>query len=167
MGLTESQGTRVFFVPDGTALTTVFEINAAITAVSAKEVGCIQNIGSLASTRSVQTYSCLDKDTIQKSLGSLSLGNISVGTLFDAKDTAGQADLKAMYIDNSRRIGIVVLNDGIYTDTAGAAPVLSNPTYFTFGAGVSGQDVSVQKDNAVMITSTVEFTTNITEFSAT
>lgn len=158
MALTNSQGTRVFFAPIGTAVTTAADINAAIT--TAPEVGCIQDLGSLGVSRSVQSYSCLDKDDVSKAFGSVSYGNFTVGMLFDSADATGQAELKAMFASNTNRIAIVVLNDGIYDATA-----VTNPTSFTFEAGVSNQDISIQKDNAVMITSTVEIASAINEIA--
>jgi len=156
MALTNSQGTKVYLVPLGTALATPADIDAAIT--TGKEIGCIQDLGDLGSTRSVQEYSCLGTDDVSKSFGSVSYGNFTVGMLFDSTDAAGQAELKAMYAANENRIAIVVLNDGIYDATA-----VTNPTYFTFEAGVSGQTVSIQKDNAVLLNSTVEIASTIVE----
>jgi hypothetical protein len=156
MALTNSQGTRLFFAPLGTAVATADDVNTAIG--SAAEVGCIQDLGSLSTSRNVQTYSCLDTDDISKAFGSVSYGNFTVGMLFDSADAAGQAELKAMFASNTNRIAIIVLNDGVYNSTNG-----TNPTYFTFEAGVSNQDISIQKDNAVMITSTVEIASSIVE----
>jgi len=150
--LVNSQGSRLFVC--ATANTAVADATEIATAVAAgKQVGCLQDLGSIGSTRSVQEYSCLSSDDTAKSSGSLSLGNIAVGMLFNSADTAGQGELRSIYADNKTRTFIVVLNDEI---TAGTG----NPTYFTFEGFVSGQDIAIQKDNAVMMTSTVELGSN-------
>lgn len=144
----DSQGTKVYIAPAGTALGTSAGIQSAY--ASAKLIGCIQDLGSITTTRNVQEYSCLSSDEITKSLGSLSLGNMSVGMLFDPADTTGQAELKAMFNTNTRREFIVGLSDGTFSAT-------TNPTCFVFTGAVSSIEVSIQKDNAVMITATIEF----------
>ena len=70
--------------------------------------------------------------------------------LFNALDAAGQAELRAMYASNATRTIIVELNDNAGT----------SPTYITFEGFVSGQEIAVAKDNAVMINSTVEIASN-------
>jgi len=160
MALTNSQGTKLFFVPLGTAVATADDVNTAITGADAREVGCIQDLGSLGASRNVQNYSCLDTDDVSKAFGSVSYGNFTVGMLFDSADAAGQAELKKMFAENTNRIAIVVLNDGVYNDDDN-----TNPTSFTFEAGVSNQDIAIQKDNAVMITSTVEIASAISEIA--
>ena len=155
MAMVNSQGTKLFFVPTGADVTDAAKIATAIG--TGKEVGCIQDLGSIGVSRSVQEYACLDKDDIAKSFGSVSYGNFTVGMLFDAGDAAGQAELKTMFSSNTKRIAIIVLSD-----LNGG----TSPTYFTFEAGVSNQDISIQKDNAVMITSTVEIASAVTEIPA-
>ena len=153
MAITNSQGTRLFFAPLGTDVSTAAAVNTAIG--TAPEVGCIQDLGSLGVTRSVQEYACLDRDDVSKAFGSVSYGNFTVGMLFDSADAAGQAELKTMFSSNTNRIAIVVLNDN-----AGVSA-----TTFTFEAGISNQDIAIQKDNAVMITSTVEIASAISEIA--
>ena len=148
INLLDSQGTRVYIAPAATALTTPAEIQTAY--ASAKLVGCIQDLGSMTKSRNVQEYSCLSSDEIAKSLGSVSLGNMTIGMLFDPTDTAGQKELKDMFSANTRREFIVGLSDGAFSST-------TSPTCFVFTGAVSSVEVSIQKDNAVMINATVEF----------
>ena len=149
ISITNSQGSKLYVgATDSVAVTTPAEIATAITA--GKQVGCLQDLGAIGSTRSVQEYACLSTDDTAKSSGSLSLGNVTVSMLFNSADTAGQAELRAMYASNATRTMIVELNDNAGT----------SPTYITFEGFVSGQEVSIQKDNAVMITSTVEIASN-------
>jgi len=144
----DSQGTKVYIAPAGTALVTAVNVQTAY--ATAKLVGCIQDLGSITKTRNVQEYSCLSSDEVTKSLGSLSLGNITVGMLFDPTDVAGQKELKDMFSANTRREFIVGLSDAAFSAT-------TSPTCFVFTGAVSSVEVSIQKNNAVMITATVEF----------
>ncbi len=146
--ITDSQGTKVYIAPAGTTLVTASNVQTAF--ATAKLVGCIQDLGSMTKSRNVQEYSCLSSDEIAKSLGAVSLGNFTIGMLFDATDAAGQAELKAMFADNSRREFIIGLSDGTFSAT-------TSPTCFVFTGAVSSVEVSIQKDNAVMINATVEF----------
>ena len=145
--ITNSQGTKVYLVATGTDVSDADAIATAL--ASAKQVGCVQDIGELTSTRNVQEYSCLSSDETAKSLGSLKLGNLKIGMLFDSKDTAGQSEFRTMYNTNTKRICILALNDQV-------TPVTGNPTYFTFEAGVSSMGTSITKDNAVLSNATVE-----------
>lgn len=147
INILNSQGTKVYIVPEATAIATAADIQAAYG--TAKLVGCIQDLGSISTTRNVQEYSCLSSDEIAKSFGSLSLGNFTIGMLFDGADAAGQKELKDMFSTNTKRGFIVALSDGAMTAT-------TSPTCFTFVGGVSSTEVSITKDNAVMINATVE-----------
>jgi hypothetical protein len=147
INITNSQGTKVYLAPAGTAVTTAAEIQTAF--ATAKLIGCIQDIGALTSSRSVQEYSCLSSDEITKSFGSLTLGNFTVGMLYDSADAAGQSELKAMFDTNSTRVAIIGLSDGTFSAT-------TSPTCFTFDCGVSSVEVAISKDSAVMLNATVE-----------
>lgn len=144
ISVTNSQGTKVYIADSGTAVTDATAIATAIS--GGDQIGCIQSLGSISTSRSVQEYSCLSEDSTVKSSGSMSLGNIAIELLFDALDAAGQATLRSAYTANSSHVFIVELNDD-----AGA-----NPTYITFDGFVSSEEVSAQKDNAVMYNVTVE-----------
>lgn len=149
--VTESQNTKVYLIPAGTALTDAASIETAIT--SGKQIGCLQDLGSIAVSRNVQEYSCLSSDETAKSLGAISLPNITMQLLFDADDVTGQAELRSMWNDNSRRIMVVELPDQI-------TPTTGNPTYIYFEAGLSSHGVTISKDNAVMVDVTVEICSN-------
>lgn len=154
INITNSQGTKVYVCAGaGTAVADAAAITTAIAAGA--QIGCIQDLGSLSETRSVQEYSCLSSDEIAKSSGSLSLGNFTVSMLFNAADAAGQAELRSIFAANETRTMIVELNDGT-----------TNPTYRTFEAFVSGQEMAIQKDNAVMLNSTIELASSIGEVDA-
>lgn len=147
ISITDSQGTLVYICPANTALATPANVQTAF--ASAKLVGCIQDLGSISTTRNVQEYSCLSSSEIAKSFGSLSLGNFTIGMLFDASDATGQKELLDMFAANTRREFIIGLSDGAFSAT-------TNPTCFVFTGGVSSTEVSIQKDNAVMVSATVE-----------
>ncbi len=142
--ITDSQNSKVYIVAEGTAVTDPTEITTAIS--GGDQIGCLQSLGSISTTRSVQEYSCLSSDETAKSFGSLSLGNIAMELLFDALDSAGQLALRTMYSTNARMTFIVELNDN-----AGVSP-----TYITFDGGISSEDIAVAKDSAVMYNVTIE-----------
>jgi hypothetical protein len=148
MNVTDSQGSKLYLAAYGTDVADVLKIETAI--ATAKQVGCLQDLGEITTSRSVQEYSCLSEDNVTKSLGSLTLGNQTIGLLFDAKDAAGQADLVAAFnattSSGRRRVAILQLNDEGTT----------NPTYITYDIAVSSLGVAVAKDNAVMRNFTVE-----------
>lgn len=145
--VTDSQGTKAYLVATGTTVTTAADIVTAIAA--GKQIGCIQDIGDISTTRSVQSYSCLSSDEVAKSLGSLTLPSVDMSLLFDADDATGQADMRTMYANNERRIMIIELNDQI-------TPTTGNPTYITFEVALSKFGNSISKDNAVMQMATIE-----------
>ena len=96
----------------------------------------------------MQEYACLSSNEIAKSLGSIKAGNLDISLLFDAKDAAGQLELRTMYSANERREFIIQLTDD------GTA----NPTYITFEGGVSSMAMPIEKDSAVLQNFTVEMT---------
>ena len=157
MKITDSQGTKVYLVPTSTVLTDAASVATAIAA--GKQIGCLQDLGEITSSRNVQEYSCLSSDEIQKSLGSISLPNLSISLLFDSTDTDGQKELRTMFKDNERRIMIVALNDEV-------TPTTGNPTYIYFEAGLSSAGVAIQKDNAVMYNVTIEICSNPKQIDA-
>ena len=157
MKITDSQGTKVYLVPTSASLTDAASVATAIS--TGKQIGCLQDLGEITSSRNVQEYSCLSSDEIQKSLGSISLPNLSISLLFDSTDTAGQKELRSMFKNNERRTMIVVLNDEV-------TPVTGNPTYIYFEAGLSSAGVAIQKDNAVMYNVTIEICSNPKQIDA-
>lgn len=142
--VTNTQGTKTYLVALGTAVGTPAEIATAI--AGAKTVNCMQTIGDIGSSRSVQEYTCIDSDESAKSLGSITLPSFDTELLYNALDTDGQADLELMYSANTKRIMILELNDN-----AGVSP-----TYITFEAAVSSELIGIEKDAAVMYKTTIE-----------
>jgi len=147
MNLTDSQLTKVYLVATGTTVTTAANCVTAI--AGGKELQCFQTFGEIGSTRSVQTYKCIDQAETKKSLGSFDLGNIPVEFLFDAADTLGQKELRDIYTAGTRKICIVKLNDQI-------TPTTGNPTYKTFECAVSGEGTVIALDAAVVAKYTLE-----------
>jgi len=144
--LTEVQGTLVYIALAGTDVSDAAKIATAI--AGAKQIGCLQSIGSVGTTREVKEYSCISSNDITKSLGSAKAGSIDISTLFNAEDAEGQLELRTMYADNSRREFIIQLADD------GTA----NPSYITFEGAVSALDMPLEKDSAVLQNFTVEMT---------
>ena len=147
MAITDSQLTKVYLVPLGTAVATAANCVTAI--ATAKELQCIQSLGDIGSTRTVQTYKCLDQAQTQKSLGSFDIGNVAVDFLFDASNATGQAELRSIYTAGTRKIAIVKLNDQI-------TPTTGNPTYVTFETAMSAETMTIALDAAVIYKSTLE-----------
>ncbi|MGJ0317717.1 hypothetical protein NG767_03090 [Aliarcobacter cryaerophilus] len=151
LSVVESQGTQAYLIPTGTAITTAAEIKTAL--ATAKKINCLMDIGDVSlGSKSVQEYTCMSSDNSFKSLGSVSLANITPQLLFKPDDTAGQDDLRDMWNDNTRRIMIIELNDQI-------TPTTGNPTYITFEAAISSPTIGIAKDNAVMYNPTIEICT--------
>jgi hypothetical protein len=144
INVTDVQGTKLYLVAAGTSVTDAAAIATAIT--GGVQIGCLQSIGTISVTKNVNEYTCISENSSAKSVGSSSLGNFSLSTLFNAGDSAGQADLRSMWNDGSRRILIIELNDNGGT----------NPTYITFETFPSSQDIGIEKDNAVMYDMTME-----------
>lgn len=147
ISVTDVQGTKVYLVATGTAVATAANCVTAIAA--GKQIGCLQSIGDISMTRAVQEYTCISSDESTKSVGSTSLGNQEISTLFNAADTAGQQDMIAAWDDKTRRILIIQLNDQI-------TPTTGNPTYITYEVFPSGVTIPMAKDSAVMYNAVLE-----------
>ena len=145
--ITESQGTKCHLVATTVATDTAATVKTAIT--GGKEILFMPELSDFGSSKNVTSYSFINTDEVAKSIGSLTLPNFACDLIYDATDTAGQADIKAMYADNSRRNMIVALNDQI-------TPTTGNPTYMTFEVAISALNTSITRDNAVMAKSTIE-----------
>lgn len=159
LSVVESQGTKAYLVAVGTDLgynETTKEndaVKVATAIASAKQINCLMDLGDISlGSRSVQEYTCMSSDNAFKSLGSVSLANISPQLLFKPDDAVGQADLRSMWDSNTRRIMVIALNDQI-------TPATGNPTYITFEAAISSPTIGVAKDNAVMYNPTIEICT--------
>ena len=142
--ITESQNTKCYLVATTAATSTAVEVGTAIT--GGKEIKFLPDLGDIGTNKNVTSYNFINTDEVAKSIGSLTLPNFACDLIYDAADTAGQADIKSAYADNSRRKMIIALND------KGA----TNPTYITFEIAISALNTSITRDNAVMAKSTIE-----------
>lgn len=147
----ESQGTQAYLVAVGTDVSDAAKVKTAI--ATAKQINCLLDLGDISlGSRSVQEYTCMSSDNAFKSLGSISLANVTPQLLYKPDDVAGQADIRDMWTTNTRRIMILVLNDQI-------TPTTGNPTSITFEAAISQPTLGIAKDNAVMYNPTIEICT--------
>ena len=160
ISVTNAQGTQVWIADTANAAISTYadfdDGNGGGVKASSKQIGCIQDIGSLSETKAVQEYTCLSSDESTKATGSTKRGNFTVSMLFDALDAAGQAELRSLFATDSTRTLVVQLNDNAGT----------SPTIIVFDGFVSGQEIAIQKDNAVMINSTVEIASAINTINA-
>ena len=145
--ITESQGTKCHLTATTVTTDTAAAVKTAIT--GGKEILFMPDLGDIGTSKNVTSYNFINTDEVAKSIGSLTLPNFACDLIYDATDTAGQADIKTMYADNSRRKMIVALNDQI-------TPTTGNPTYIVFEVAVSSLNIGVAKDNAVMSKTTIE-----------
>jgi hypothetical protein len=151
LSVVESQGTQAYLIPVGTDVSDAAAIKTAI--ASAKQINCLMDLGDISlGSRSVQEYTCMSSDNAFKSLGSVSLANVTPQLLYKPDDAAGQADLRDMWENNTRRIMVIEINDQI-------TPTTGNPTYITFEAAISQPTIGIAKDNAVMYNPTIEICT--------
>ena len=144
LSVTNTQGTKTYLVGTAVATSNITEILAAI--AGGKTIDCLQTIGDIGSSRSVTEYTCIDSDESAKSLGAITLPSFDTELLFDALDTDGQQDLKAMYDTNTKRQMILELNDNAGT----------SPTYIVFQVAISSELIGIEKDAAVMYKTTIE-----------
>jgi len=159
IAITNSQGTRAYLVDVGTTLTTIMNVETAV--ATAETIDCIQDIGDISASRSVQEYSCLSSDEIAKSLGSITLPSVDMSLIFDADNAGGQAEIRAMFTGNARKILVIELADGIRATDATknlTNLVIGNiyPTVIYFEVAVSKFGNMISKDNAVMQSATFE-----------
>ena len=144
--VTDVQGVKVYLAPKGSDVSTIENVETAI--ASAKQVDCLQALGSIAATRATVDYSCMSSDEVAFSLGSVTYSDQSIEVLFDAQDTTGKKDLMDAWENKERRQLIIALNDKPNENTG------SSPTYITYEIGISGQEITLEKDGAVRVTST-------------
>ncbi len=150
LSVTDVQGTKLYLAATTVATGTVTEIEAAI--LAGTQIGCLQAIGDITETKTVTEYTCISSDESTKSIGSKSLGNQELSTLFNALDTEGQSELRTMFAGNERRKLIIELTDMPSGGT--------NPTYIVYEIFISVQTHTLQKDNAVMYNATVEISSS-------
>jgi len=140
---------------DGTAVTTPAEIATAIT--GGKELIGIKNMGNSSMTKSTTEHTVIDKNDVAYSAGTISVAPIDFSVLFNAKDTAGQDDLKTIFLNNEKRVFIRKLtDDGVVS-----------PTYETWTGFVTKNDKMYEQGSAVMYETTIQPTTLIAEIAAT
>ncbi len=155
----ESQGTKAYLVAVGTDVSDAAKVKTAI--ATAKQINCLLDLGDISlGSRSVQEYTCMSSDNAFKSLGSVSLANVTPQLLYKPDDVAGQSDIRDMWTNSTRRIMIIVLNDQI-------TPTTGNPTSITFEAAISQPTIGIAKDNAVMYNPTIEICTKPGTIKAT
>ena len=148
MALKDSQLTKVYLVDTTTTLTAVSDIETAI--AGATPLTCFQTFGDLVETRASQTYKCIDSNSSQKSIGSIDLGALPIEFLFDGQNSDGQAMLRTMFANNTRKRMIVQLND---EPTTGASP---HPTYIDFEVANASSGISIALDQAVVYKTNIE-----------
>lgn len=147
----ESQGTQAYLVAVGTDVSDAAKVKTAI--ATAKQINCLLDLGDISlGSRSATEYTCMSSDAAFKSLGSVSLANVTPQLLYKPDDVAGQSDIRDMWTNNTRRIMILVLNDQI-------TPTTGNPTSITFEAAISQPTIGIAKDNAVQYSPVIEICT--------
>ena len=122
----DSTGSDVYLVTTATA--TVTKANCAAAIAAGKKIGKITTMGDIGGTRSVSEIKYLSLDDSEKSMGSISYGNLTVESPFNPTDTAGQGELRAIYADKTERKMIIVNTDGNYT----VMPVKASSTIKTY-----------------------------------
>ena len=126
----------------GTAVTTLAECVAAI--AGGDEVVGIQSIGNTSVTKSTQEHSAIDTNDVSYSQGTYSIATKDISVLFNSADTAGQAEFKAMFGDNTKRVFICTLTDG---------------SYETFTGFSTKSEKTYEKGSAYMYNATIQPTT--------
>ena len=113
MATTDSTGSEFYLVAANSVLAT--KANCTTAVATGKKIAKITGLGDLGGTRSVQEIKYLSNDDSEKSIGSVSYGNLPIETPFDAADTAGQTDMRTMFNDKSARILIIKNTDGNFS----------------------------------------------------
>ena len=113
MATIDSTGSEFYLVAASTVLTNKA---SCITAIgTGKKIAKVTGLGDLGGTRSVQEIKYLSNDDSEKSIGSVSYGNLTIETPYDSGDAAGQTELRIMFDDKSARILIIKNTDGNFT----------------------------------------------------
>jgi hypothetical protein len=145
---TDGLDTKFYLVPTGTTLTTVTNIETAIT--TAEQIENIVTFGDFDfGTYAVNTLSVFGGDMV-KSLGAKTIGNVATQVVFDAANETGQADIRLMHTDKSRRMLIVALDD----KPAGS---VTNPTYLLVEIAVPTLAMPITMDASITYNATLEF----------
>jgi len=146
--VTDVQGVQVYLAQKGSDVSSITAVEAAIS--GAKQVDCLQALGDISATRSTTDYFCMSSDEVAFSLGSVAYSDQTIEVLFDAQDVGGKKDLMDAFENKERRQLIIELNDKPNDNTG------SSPTYITYEVGISAQSITLEKDGAVKVTSTLK-----------
>ena len=136
------QLTKLYLAAEGTAVTTIAEIVIAIAA--ADELVGIQSIGNTSVTKSTQEHSAIDTNDVSYSQGTNTIATKDMSVLFNSADVTGQAEFKAMFSDNTKRVFICALTDG---------------SYETFTGFSTKSEKTYEKGSAYMYNATIQPTT--------
>ena len=109
----DSTGSEFYLVPTSATLTTKADCITAIG--TGKKIAKVTGLGDLGGTRSVQEIKYLSNDDSEKSIGSVSYGNLTIESPYDSEDTTGQKELRTMFDDKSARILVIKNTDGNFT----------------------------------------------------
>lgn len=113
MATIDSTGSEFYLVATTATLTTKADCTTAIG--TGKKIAKVTGLGDIGGTRAVQEIKYLSNDDSEKSIGSVSYGNLTIETPFTTADTAGQDELKTMFDDKSARILVIKNTDGNFT----------------------------------------------------
>ncbi len=120
--------------------------------IDGSEIGCIQSIGTMAETRPVTKYSCMSSDDSTSALGGIERSSLDIGVFLDPDDATGQGALEAAFRTNAEVQAIIELSDSLGT----------NGTQYEFTSQVSGYNITIEKDQAVMASFTLEINSSYT-----
>lgn len=149
MATIDSTGSEFYLVATTATLTTKSDCTTAIG--TGKKIAKVTGLGDIGGNRAVQEIKYLSNDDSEKSIGSVSYGNLTVETPFTTADTAGQDELKTMFDDKSARILVIKNTD-------------SNFTYLPVKC--SGAIKTYSIDNMIMFKATIEQNGKATEVTA-
>jgi len=112
-GTVDATGLNIYLV--GATVVTTLKSDCATAILTGKRLIKTKTLGDIGGTRAVTEHKYLSLDDTEKSMGSVSYGNLAVEMPFNAADTAGQAEMKAIFADKSERKAIILETDGNYT----------------------------------------------------
>jgi hypothetical protein len=153
-----SQGTKIYVLPESTDMSDCDKIAAALT--SAKLVGCPQSLGNIEETRNEKEIKCLSSNESVKSFGAISRGSLEIGMLYDPDDAEGQAELTKAFKDN--KLVWIVIELPNKPATAGS----KHGTLKAFKAGVSGVSTTIEMDSEIGYNVTLSISSSVTECPA-
>lgn len=112
-GTVDATGLNAYLV--GASVVTTLKSDCATAILTGKRLIKTKTLGDIGGTRAVTEHKYLSLDDTEKSIGSVSYANLAVEMPFNAADTAGQAEMKAIFADKSERKLIILETDGNYT----------------------------------------------------